>query len=110
MVVPEAVPDQTLDMEIKANSSVGAVPPGTVPTAPRVRRVDPEVGDFQGTEALERAMAQTPEVRPEAVARGRALVALDEYPPPDVLRPLAVAFVAAFSHQGSTGETEAEAG
>jgi hypothetical protein len=95
-------------MEIKANSSVGAVPPGAVPTAPRVRRVDQEAGDFTGTEALERAMAQTPDVRPEAVARGRALLVLDDYPPPDVLRPLAVAFAAAFGHTGVAGEAGAE--
>ena len=48
----------------------------------------PKVGDaasFQETDAVNGALLQTPDVRPEAVARARALIADPQYPPPSTI-------------------------
>jgi hypothetical protein len=84
-------------MEIKANSSYGPVPLGEAPPARRPAAGGGDVGEFTTTQALQEALEQTPDVRPEAVARGQALVANDHYPPPETIRRLAVLFAIEFS-------------
>lgn len=92
---PERKPDT--DMEIKPNSSFGPVPVGETPPTHRPRRTEGDAGEFRGTEALQRALAQIPDVRPEAVARGQALAASDEYPPQEVVRRLAAMLATEFT-------------
>ena len=70
-------------MEVNPNagtSPLQSVPGRTPATAP----ANPKVGDaasFQETDAVNGALLQTPEVRPEAVARAQALIADAQYPP-----------------------------
>jgi hypothetical protein len=59
-----------------------------------------DAGEFAGTEALERSLRATPDVRPDAVARGEALVNSPEYPPAKTLAALARLF--AFEFGGSS--------
>lgn len=61
----------------------GAVPPK--PTAPR--SIAPGRDKFSTAQAqqLREALARQPEIRPEVVARGKALAADPSYPPPEVL-------------------------
>lgn len=57
-----------------------------------VRRAAPErtdAGEFGQAEALRQALERTPDIRPEAVERGRALVETRNYPPPEALDRLA---------------------
>jgi hypothetical protein len=96
-------------MEIKPNSSFGPVPVGETPPTHRPRRTEGDAGEFRGTEALQRALAQTPDVRPEAVARGQALAASDEYPPQEVVRRLAAMLATEFTRAAGVGSPAAGA-
>lgn len=72
------------------------------PEARPARRTAPAAtdgGEFAGTEALKRALESTPEIRPEAVERGRALVGSNEFPPEQTLRRLARLFALEFGGQ-----------
>jgi hypothetical protein len=83
-------------MEIKPSSSYTPVPPVE---ARQIRRPAPaatDAGEFASTEALQSALNATPEVRPEAVARGRALVESSQYPPAATLQALARLFAFEF--------------
>lgn len=85
-----------INMEIKPSSSYSPVPPVE---ARQIRRPTPaatDAGEFASTEALQRALNSTPEIRPEAVARGQALVGSSEYPPAATLTALARLFAFEF--------------
>ncbi len=58
-------------------------------------------GEFAGTEALRRALEATPDIRPEAVERGRALVGSNDFPPEQTMRRLARLLTQEFSGQGT---------
>lgn len=62
-------------------------------------RVATDAGEFPGTDALERALQSTPDVRPEAVARGQALMEQPEFPPAKTLAALARLFAFEFGGQ-----------
>jgi hypothetical protein len=70
-------------MKIELNTSrimpVGALP-GLAMPAQAAAAQDQTV--FAGTEALREEMTKIPDVRPEAVERGKALIASINYPPP----------------------------
>ena len=58
-------------------------------TRPKVVVRNPDSGDqfsAENSAALKVALTQQPEVRPEVVARGRALAADPSYPSPEILR------------------------
>lgn len=84
-------------MEIKPSSSPGPILPVETRATRRATQAASDAGEFTGTEALQRALDATPEVRPEAVAAGKALVESPHYPPDEMLRGLARLFVVEFS-------------
>jgi len=57
--------------------------------------------EFTGAESLQQALAATPEVRPEAVERGRALLATPGYPSREVLSGVAGRLASALDPAGS---------
>ena len=76
-------------MEIDTNFNWGAVnnlppvknsAPGTKPVAP--------ADSFDNSSVLEGALQNTPDIRPEAVASGRALVNNSDYPSDDTVKKL----------------------
>jgi hypothetical protein len=75
-------------MEIDANMKSGAV--NGLPAAKRSAGGTPptgtETGSFASSSALEGALNSTPDVRADAVARGRALVSKDGYPPEETIK------------------------
>lgn len=78
-------------MEINANSKVGAVsgPSQTNRSGPiNPAPVDSDGDSFDSNNPLLNALNNTPDVRADVVARGRAAVASDGYPPPDVVKKL----------------------
>lgn len=83
-------------MEVNPNAGTNplqSVPGRTPATAP----ANPKVGDaasFQETDAVNGALLQTPEVRPEAVARARALIADVQYPPLSTVNAISNLFAA----------------
>lgn len=58
------------------------------PGTSREARPAGDAGEFKRTEAVQRAMALSPDVRPEVVARGKELVASESYPPQETIRRL----------------------
>src|SRR5581483_3118985 len=56
-----------------------------------------------GLAALRQALAAEPEIRPEALARGRALAADPNYPPASVLRQVASLLVASSDFSSTEG-------
>lgn len=78
-------------MEIKFNSELKKVAAASQPSPARSRAdVSPEAAPvFEETRALEAALGETPDVRPEMVARGQALVGSVDYPPVETMQKLA---------------------
>ncbi|MFA6544193.1 MAG: hypothetical protein WCS99_07190 [Limisphaerales bacterium] len=73
-------------MEIKINnqtSPVGQAISRAVKTP--VGASTGETASFEGRAKLDAALASTPEVRPEVVARARELVSKPSYPPREIL-------------------------
>ena len=70
-------------MEVKPNASTGAVRNTTdrAVASPRATAAVTDSASFQGADAVNAAVRQTPDVRPEAVAQARALIADQKYPP-----------------------------
>ncbi|MGO9202481.1 MAG: hypothetical protein ACLQM8_18310 [Limisphaerales bacterium] len=52
-------------------------------------RLEPDKADLNGSEALDRALQETPEVRPEKVAQAKALIEDAAYPSADVVAKIA---------------------
>jgi hypothetical protein len=52
-------------------------------------QLEPDKAALDHSEALDRALQETPEVRPERVAQAKALLNDDFYPPADVLAKIA---------------------
>jgi hypothetical protein len=69
-------------MEIKLNSDLNAVT-RTRGLTPKVAKAAAEgaPASFEASEGLNQALAANPEVRPDEVARARALIASEQYPP-----------------------------
>jgi hypothetical protein len=73
-------------MQIEANFNVS--PPGRTPpaTAPgRGGKVASDRAAFDDSVALEKALKDSPEVRPEVVEKAKQLVTNVPYPPPEVI-------------------------
>jgi len=83
-------------MEIKPNNRYGPIPPVETRLTRRLTEAAADAGEFAGTEALQRALNATPDVRPEAVARGKALAESPDYPPARTLEGLARLFAVSF--------------
>jgi hypothetical protein len=77
-------------MEINFSTELSSVA-RTPGLTPKVNSVVPasEGVSFSNTEALNQALAATPDVRSEAVERGRSLVSDRHYPPDEMIRKLA---------------------
>ena len=76
-------------MEIESSSSYLPIRGSDLRSARRVEPRRTDASDFGEAEALRTALEKTPDVRPEAVARGKELVSLSSYPPPETLDRLA---------------------
>jgi hypothetical protein len=76
-------------MEIDANLSSGAVN-GLTPATRSATGAKPAVESesFASSTALETALKNTADIRPEAVARGLALINSGNYPSPDAVKKL----------------------
>lgn len=84
---------RTKPMQINPHSGsgeVGRTPPRR-PTVPPLKTAGDGVdaAAFSRTEALHRALAEMPAVRPEAVARARQLLGQPQYPPLETIRGIA---------------------
>jgi hypothetical protein len=78
-------------MEIDAKMNLGGVsnPTPAKRTSPAATPAQDTDGDsFASSDSLIAALKNAPDVRADAVARGRAAVATDGYPPPDVVKKL----------------------
>lgn len=80
-------------MQISAATTTSPLP-GTASTAQApaptpAPKDSPDIVSLQRVAALLSALQNNPEIRPETVARGRALVADPSYPPPEVINKLA---------------------
>ena len=78
-------------MEVEFNPGLN-VNPGTASRAvvrqPNIQPADTTMS-FERTQALETTLQQTPQVRPEMVARASALTADENYPSDDTLNKMA---------------------
>jgi len=77
-------------MEVNLNSNLTPVPRPNGPQSTAKRA--PEASDdthFVQAEALDKALSNTPEVRPEVVARAKQLIADVNYPPTETMHKLA---------------------
>jgi hypothetical protein len=83
-------------MEIKPSSSYSPIPPAESRPTRRAVQETTEGGEFAGAAALQRALDATPDVRPEAVARGQALANSVQYPPAETMQRLARLFALEF--------------
>lgn len=79
-------------MEIKPSNSYSPIPPTETRATRRAAAEMGDAGEFTSTEALQRALQAAPDIRPEAVARGRELVKAETYPPSETLNRLARLF------------------
>ena len=70
------------------NHSRSVTGAGSLPVAPVARREGNPV-DLDSTETLHRLLQETPDVRPEVVARGKALLADPSYPSKETLQRVA---------------------
>jgi hypothetical protein len=74
-------------MEINLNGNINS--PGRVQNAERTihgTKPDAPQGEFSHVDALKLALSQTPEVRPEVVARARKVVSDAPYPPTEIIQ------------------------
>ncbi|MFI5336190.1 MAG: hypothetical protein ACHQ5A_05380 [Opitutales bacterium] len=71
-----------------SSSNQAARPEPVSPLPPKVTLKGPGADQFSATNsaALRQALASQPEIRPEVVARGRALAADPSYPSADIIR------------------------
>ena len=77
-------------MEIDSNMKWGAVN-GLAPATPSAAAAQPPVAEndsFASSTALEAALDNTPDVRPQAVAEGRALAGDGGYPSSETVKQL----------------------
>jgi hypothetical protein len=76
-------------MDVKPTASVMSVVGANLPRP--IRSVDgpQDQASFGGAKALDRQLAQTPDVRPSLVEDARQKVSLTEYPPPEVINRIA---------------------
>jgi hypothetical protein len=70
-------------MEVNANTSTSPVQgvTGRTPVSPPAKPQAVDSASFQGVDAVNGALQQTPDVRPEVVSQARALIADAQYPP-----------------------------
>jgi hypothetical protein len=76
-------------MEINPSSRFRPISPLERRPTPPATQAATDAGEFSSTEGLQRALNATPDVRPEAVARGKALIESPHYPPDQTLQSLA---------------------
>ncbi len=83
-------------LEIESSSSHVPIRGPEMRAARRSRPTNTDAGEFNRTDALRQALADTPDIRPEEVERARKLISTSQYPPPETLdrlaRLLAIAF------------------
>ena len=77
-------------MEVEFNPGL-SVNPGTGPTIARQQPTPPAdtTMSFERTQALEKTLQETPQVRPEAVTQASALVSDENYPSDALLNKMA---------------------
>ena len=84
-------------MEVKLNSNLGPV--GNVSATNQnlpATRLPQDRTSFESAAVLEKKLADVPEVRPEAVARARDLIASTNYPPPETIDKIAALLATQF--------------
>lgn len=91
-------------MEIEPSSNRVPVRGVEARTVRRTAAAPGDAGDFANADALRNALENTPDVRPEAVARARELVTSPHYPPEVMVRKLAQLFAVEFGGSRSTTE------
>ncbi|MBL8128837.1 MAG: hypothetical protein JNM64_14465 [Chloroflexia bacterium] len=78
---------RNLAMQIKTDNSISPVPP---PSSLLERRPDyvlqPDQVDFPEMERLRRTLEKSADIRPEVVARARALIEQTDYPPLEIIQ------------------------
>lgn len=76
-------------MEIKPNSGVEVLAKAWVsPSKAKSVEKPTDAASFEGSAGLRQALADSPEVRTEAVERAKKLVAESSYPPPETIKRL----------------------
>jgi hypothetical protein len=70
-----------------------------MPTTAPAKSPASDSASFQGTDAVNTALQLAPEVRPEAVARARMLIADAQYPPASTINAISKLLVAANLNQ-----------
>ena len=86
-------------MEIQPSNNSSPLPTAAPRPAHRTVAAATDGSEFASTAALHRALDATPDVRPEAVARGQALAESEKYPPAQTLQRLARLFAIEFGAQ-----------
>lgn len=76
-------------MEINPNRFVESAFPVTGGARSKGTESAAPAASFEGSNGLNAALAATPDVRPEAVRRGEALVASATYPSADIMKRIA---------------------
>ncbi|MDX1951817.1 MAG: hypothetical protein SFY81_06510 [Verrucomicrobiota bacterium] len=77
-------------MEIKLNSGLDALArAGAVSPKPKAAASQSSGLSFEETQALNESLLATPDIRSEAVTRGKELVSSAAYPPPEAIQRIA---------------------
>ena len=87
-----------MKIDSTTNSAPIGMPGGQLSTPARVNATDDRTG-FQQTEALNGAIADVPNVRPEAVARAQQMIQDSNYPSPQVVNDVGRLLAAALQNQ-----------
>jgi hypothetical protein len=77
-------------MRVNPNSDLGGVTRMPIQTGAGDPRLGADQQSFTTTESLTRTLAQTPESRSERVEQAKNLVDDSTYPPPELIRRIAV--------------------
>lgn len=77
-------------MEINLNKPMASAPLATTrPTTGPVKKTAADATEFSGADALNQALAATPDTRAEVIARGKKLAADPAYPPAETIKRIA---------------------
>ncbi len=94
-------------MEIDANMNLGPVSSPLPATTRSATGATPaaDTDTLSGTNPLMSALQTAPDIRPDVVAKGRAAVSTDGYPPSDVLKKLS-SFLAGKLQTGNDSDAD----
>ncbi|HVM59863.1 MAG TPA: hypothetical protein VMV72_03270 [Verrucomicrobiae bacterium] len=83
-------------MEVNSNAGTSPVQGVTArtPVTPSTKPQGSDSASFQGADAVNSALQQIPDVRPEAVTRARTLITNSQYPTESVIQSISRLFAA----------------